>query len=43
MGVLKELRRTRGLPKGVRLDNGPEFVAKALQDFLNNGSDKCYM
>lgn len=44
IGVLKELRQTRGLPKGVRSDNGPEFVAKELQGFLKeNNSDTLYI
>lgn len=30
VGVLEELRLTRGLPEGIVLDNGPEFQSKAL-------------
>lgn len=31
---LVELMKTRGMPKHIRSDNGPEFIAKALQAWL---------
>ena len=34
--VLSELFITRGLPKHIRSDNGPEFTSKAIQKWLNN-------
>ena len=32
--VLRELMAIRGVPRHVRCDNGPEFVAQALRDWL---------
>lgn len=32
--VLSELFLTRGIPKYIRSDNGPEFIAEALRDWL---------
>ena len=34
--VLSELFITRGLPKHIRPDNGPEFTSRALRQWLNN-------
>ena len=34
--VLSELFITRGLPKHIRSDNGPEFTSRAIQQWLNN-------
>jgi transposase InsO family protein len=33
--VLSELFITRGLPRYIRSDNGPEFVAKVVRSWLN--------
>lgn len=42
--VLDELRMTRGLPRAIRSDNGPEFAAQAVQDFLaQHNSDTLYI
>lgn len=38
--VLIELFHTRGLPKHIRSDNGPEFIAKAIQNWLAKASVK---
>ena len=35
--VLSELFITRGLPKHIRSDNGPEFTSRAIRQWLNNG------
>jgi putative transposase len=32
--VLAELMRDRGVPRHIRSDNGPEFIAKAIQQWL---------
>ncbi len=32
VAVLERLAQTHGLPKVIYVDNGPEFVAKALDD-----------
>jgi len=34
LDVLAELFRTRGVPEHLRSDNGPEFIAKALRQWL---------
>ena len=34
--VLSELFITRGLPKHIRSDNGPEFTSRAIRQWLNN-------
>jgi len=34
--VLSELFITRGLPKYIRSDNGPEFTSRAIRQWLNN-------
>ena len=34
--VLSELFMTRGLPKHIRSDNGPEFTSRAIRGWLNN-------
>ena len=34
--VLSELFITRGLPKHIRSDNGPEFTLTTTQQWLNN-------
>lgn len=34
--VLKRLDQERGLPEKLRVDNGPEFLAKAFQDFCRD-------
>ena len=34
--VLSELFITRGLPKHIRSDNGPEFTSRAIRQCLNN-------
>jgi putative transposase len=31
--VLEQLKECRGLPKEIRMDNGPEFIAKALENW----------
>jgi hypothetical protein len=33
---LSELFITRGLPKYIRSDNGPEFTSKVIWQWLNN-------
>jgi putative transposase len=38
IGVLKRLFAEHGAPKFLRSDNGPEFVAKALQQWLSGQS-----
>ena len=35
IGVLSELFLLRGIPEYIRSDNGPEFTAKAVRDWLN--------
>lgn len=37
VSVLEELVRIHGAPGGVRSDNGPEFVAKRVKSWLENG------
>jgi len=37
VSVLEELVRIHGAPGGMRSDNGPEFVAKRVKDWLENG------
>lgn len=32
-GVLETLRATRGLPKRIKLDNGPEFISRVLDNW----------
>lgn len=32
--VLIELFRVRGLPRHIRCDNGPEFIARAIRNWL---------
>jgi putative transposase len=34
--ILSELFITRGLPKHIRSDNGPEFTSKAIRKWLSN-------
>ena len=34
--VLSELFITRGLPKHIRSDNGPEFTSRTIRQWLNN-------
>ncbi len=34
IGVLTDLLIIRGIPGQIRLDNGPEFIAKALRDWI---------
>ena len=34
LDVLAELMLIRGAPRHIRSDNGPEFIAKAMQDYL---------
>jgi len=34
LDILVELFKTRGVPRHIRSDNGPEFIAKAMRDFL---------
>jgi hypothetical protein len=34
IGVLSDLFILRGIPSHIRSDNGPEFVAKAVQDWI---------
>jgi transposase InsO family protein len=34
LDVLSELMLIRGVPRHIRSDNGPEFIAKAIQRFL---------
>ena len=34
--VLSKLFITRGLPKHIRLDNGPEFTSRAIWQWLSN-------
>ncbi|SMO83972.1 hypothetical protein SAMN06265350_1161, partial [Solitalea koreensis] len=29
--VLDQLKESRGLPKSIRMDNGPEFISKKLK------------
>ena len=36
INLLAKLFRTRGVPKHIRSDNGPEFIAKALKGWLGN-------
>ncbi|SMO80996.1 integrase core domain-containing protein, partial [Solitalea koreensis] len=31
--VLDQLKESRGLPKSIRMDNGPEFISKKLDDW----------
>jgi putative transposase len=33
--VLSDLFILRGVPEYVRSDNGPEFIARAVQDWIN--------
>ena len=35
--VLAELMRERGVPRHIRSDNGPEFIAKAIRQWLGGG------
>ena len=42
--VLEELKKQRGLPQQIRSDNGPEFIAQALRDWLTAvGSKTAYI
>jgi transposase InsO family protein len=34
LDVLAELFRTRGVPRHIRSDNGPEFIARAIREWL---------
>jgi putative transposase len=44
IAVLQELFRQHGAPRFLRSDNGPEFIAKALQQWLRaNGSETLYI
>ncbi|MEL6171036.1 MAG: hypothetical protein AAGK67_03460 [Pseudomonadota bacterium] len=36
--ALSDLVILRGIPSCIRLDNGPEFVAKAVQDWIKSRS-----
>jgi transposase InsO family protein len=36
--LLIELLHTRGLPQFIRSDNGPEFIAKAIRNWLEKAS-----
>jgi len=38
LDVLRELFVVRGVPKHIRSDNGPEFIAQAIRDFLGSAS-----
>jgi len=38
--LLIELFHTRGLPKHIRSDNGPEFIARAIQNWLEKANVK---
>jgi len=42
--VLSEVMLKRGIPRFIRSDNGPEFVAKILRDWLNSiGTQSAYI
>jgi putative transposase len=44
IAVLQELFKQYGAPRFLRSDNGPEFIAKALQQWLRaNGSETLYI
>lgn len=36
--VLEQLKATRGLPRIIRCDNGPEFIAQELSDWCNTNA-----
>jgi transposase InsO family protein len=38
VGVLSEVARGRGRPRHVRSDNGPEFIARAIRDWLHGAA-----
>ena len=38
--VLECLRETRGLPKKLRMDNGPEFISKKLKEWMKENGVK---
>ena len=42
-GVVATLMRVveeKGLPKSIRIDNGPEFTSKALDQWASQGEDR---
>lgn len=42
--VLKQLKRDRGLPKQIRLDNGPELISATLTDWCEeNNIELCHI
>ena len=40
IATLERLKAERGLPENLRSDNGPEFIANALQEWLKNSGVK---
>ncbi len=44
LAVLRELFARRGAPRRIRSDNGPEFIAKKLREWISaNGSETAYI
>ena len=44
IAILRQCITDRGAPQLLRSDNGPEFIAHAIQDWLGNaGVDTCYI
>ena len=40
LGLLKEAIASNGAPEYIRSDNGPEFIARAIQDWLSENQIK---
>ena len=40
LGLLKEVIASNGAPEYIRSDNGPEFIARAIQDWLSENQIK---